>query len=386
MNSNVLQNIKVSQFDSNPLYRQVSNKMMELILNGDLKSNQRLPQTEELADILNVSRNTLLKSLNILMKENLIVRRPQKGTFVADLKLRNVDSSHGLYADTVIGIIEERHYTTEKELKNDTFYYQIYQGIKKEFQQNNVSMLILSDAAVNKLHGETKNFRIGIDGIIASGKFDSEIMEQLLNQNIKVVQVNYHNNDKKIDGVVFEQKAGGYKATKHLLSLGHENVCCIYTDLEGNYLERLAGYQKALKEYGKKELIKKINCDDYFQAGEEAVEQILTDSPQTTAFFVVNDLIAAGVVSGIRKRGLKVPEDISVVGFDDLLKNLPGDISLTTIREDPYEMGRVAAQRILSTLNGKVKKARKIILPLKLIIRETTASPRTILKLDKEVL
>jgi LacI family transcriptional regulator len=171
---------------------------------------------------------------------------------------------------------------------------------------------------------------------------------------------------------------GAYNATEFLIKLGHTRIGFITGSMDlGAAIDRLDGYKSALRVHHIPEDARLIYEGTFFQpdgyAGGSALLD-LTDPP--TAIFACNDVMAMGVMDAVRSRGLRVPEDISVLGFDDIPQAALVRPALTTVRQPLEQMGRLATQMLLDRLKNPEKKVDRIELPTELIVRGSTQAPR----------
>lgn len=170
---------------------------------------------------------------------------------------------------------------------------------------------------------------------------------------------------------------GGYEATRHLIALGHRRIGIItgWMDMVAAR-HRLDGYRAALADYN----IPYDEClvfeGDFLQSSGFHGANHLLDLPQPpTALFASNDVTAMGVLDAVRMRGLSVPDDISVVGFDDIPMAAISIPKLTTVSQPLTEMGKRAAQMLIDLIQKPEEKQSSIVLPTELVIRESTAQP-----------
>jgi len=166
-------------------------------------------------------------------------------------------------------------------------------------------------------------------------------------------------------------KGGAYQAVSHLTNLGHKRIAYIGGSFEFVFnQERFEGYLSALRdhnlEYGKELTMESISTQE---SGYEAMRKILKSSSIPTAVFAANDLDAIGAMKAIKKKGLKIPEDISLVGFDDIQLASYTEPSLTTIRQPIFKMGTTAISLLVQLIEGKEKEPLKVELPTQLVIR-----------------
>ena len=173
-------------------------------------------------------------------------------------------------------------------------------------------------------------------------------------------------------GFKIDNEHGAMLAVRHLLELGHRRIAFIAgpsNNPDAN--ERLAGYRRALEEANlpfEAKLV--VEGDLHESSGLLAINHLLENQQHFTAVFAVNDQTAYGVRLSLYRKGIRVPDDMSVIGFDDLPTSLYTTPPLTTIRQPLYEMGLAAATALLGIINDKA--ADISLPPLELVVRETT--------------
>lgn len=176
----------------------------------------------------------------------------------------------------------------------------------------------------------------------------------------------------QVRALALDQEAGGYLATRHLLSLGHRRIAHIagpadHTDAT----ERRAGYERALREAGLPLARELVVQSDFMESGGLLAMNRLLDSGQSfTAVFAANDQSAFGARMAMYRRGVRVPDDVSIVGVDDLPGAAYATPPMTTVRQPIYEIGLAAAHALLTLLGHPMP---EVDLPaLELVVRETT--------------
>jgi LacI family transcriptional regulator len=169
---------------------------------------------------------------------------------------------------------------------------------------------------------------------------------------------------------------GAYTATEYLIRLGHQRIGFITGSMDlGCAVDRLEGYRSALQTHHIPELPGLVYDGTFFQPdGYAGASAMLEGAIPPTAIFASNDVMAMGVMDAIRNRGLRIPDDISVVGFDNIPQSALVYPPLTTVQQPLEQMGRVAAQMLLGILNNPKKDISRIELPTELIIRGSTSS------------
>jgi LacI family transcriptional regulator len=175
-------------------------------------------------------------------------------------------------------------------------------------------------------------------------------------------------------------RAGAYAAAQHLLALGHQRIGFITGNLDvGASRDRLAGYQSALADYGLQLQPELIAEGDFLKPRAiVAARQLLASQPRPTAILASNDVSAFGVLEVARELGLRIPEDLSLVGFDDIPEAANVHPPLTTVRQPLEQMGRVAARMLLHAMREPNRVAERVELPTELLVRASTSIPKEV--------
>ncbi len=196
--------------------------------------------------------------------------------------------------------------------------------------------------------------------------------ELILSMKIPLVQMDLTAYKKPINAVISDHEKGGYMATRHLIALGHRKIAFITGPfaLEGCQ-SRLMGCKKAFEDYNipwNDELIYKGNYS--YASGLDGMDYL--SDKDFTAVFAFNDLMACGVYKGLEKYSLSIPEDISVIGYDDHFVSSILGVPLTTIRQPIYEMGKESARILIHSTEEEVSEPVISKFDLKLIVRDST--------------
>ncbi|HEX3048721.1 MAG TPA: LacI family DNA-binding transcriptional regulator [Bacillota bacterium] len=214
-----------------------------------------------------------------------------------------------------------------------------------------------------------------VDGLVIVG---SNIQEKhfpliLLGQEIPFTLIERNLPDPRINCIWLDNVYGAYLVVKYLVEKGHRKIAHITGNT--NYqvaLDRIEGYQNALKEVGipfSEELM--VPGNFISQGGYEAMKELLRRRPRCTAVFAASDSMAYAALQAISEAGLKVPDDIAVVGFDDLEFSGFTNPPLTTIRQPRYEMGQKSMEVLVEILRGDEENGQKICLTPELVIRKS---------------
>ncbi len=190
--------------------------------------------------------------------------------------------------------------------------------------------------------------------------------------------------DRKVEGaeapvLVTDIYQGAYLAIKHLIDLGHRRIGCMARFVDHLHsTERVRAFRTALQEAGievDESLI--VGCDSQMRGGYAGAQKILQLSPRPTAIFAYNDVMAIGALRAASEVGLRVPQDLSVVGFDDIAQAAFTCPALTTISQPKLELGCQGVELLLDILNQRITTtSHNSPLPVKLIVRESTQSIR----------
>jgi len=215
-----------------------------------------------------------------------------------------------------------------------------------------------------------------VDGIllISTGAFEDSIALLAAN-NTPVVMVDRSADLSGIDEIFTDNQAGGRLATEYLLNLGHERIGCItgpsfLTPSAKRVQGHLDAYAAAHLPHNSDWI---VTGDFQHSGGYDAACKLLALDPQPTAIFACNDLMAVGAISAVHQAGLHVPQDISVVGYDDIPLASYATPRLTTVAQPAREIGHLAVKRLLQRLTNPDLPPRHEKLPIKLIERDSCA-------------
>ena len=171
--------------------------------------------------------------------------------------------------------------------------------------------------------------------------------------------------------VLVDNFAGGYMAAKHLIEKGKNKIIHIAALNEWEMTkDRTSGYETAMKENNLEIFIKYSNLRP--QSGYDIMKEIIMQNSNINGVFAANDQIAIGAMKAIKEVGRSIPEDIAIVGFDNIFTSSLIETSLTTINVPKYEMGKLAAKLLIDLINGDKKEPEVIKLPVNLIVRQST--------------
>lgn len=362
----------------NPMYVQIADDMRRRVA-APHSAGSRMPTENELMAQYRVSRHTVRQALDQLVHENLLVRTPGKGTFVAEPPA----SVPYAAASQVVAVI--------LTYISDYIFPAIIRGMERRLQEESFSMLLFSTQ--NQFDMERRAFESALShqcrGIIfepAKSTMPSENMalfEKIYGQNLPVVMLHASPPGfPPFRKVLVDDQEGTYLVTKHLLTQGHTQVGGIFKVDDKQGLLRLKGFMHALQHAGlpfNPEWVHLYTTESKAVVAEQYARAVFDNSAaHPTAVVCYNDEIAVSLFKQTIPRGLAVPGDLSIVGFDDSLLALASQPELTTVRHPQEEMGRIAADELLAMIHGRIVPAsqRALTLTPQLIVRSSAQPPR----------
>ena len=210
-----------------------------------------------------------------------------------------------------------------------------------------------------------------LDGVVVSSMLMEDPIVQSLHETKKPFIVGGRPPKLDVNYLDVDNTTGGREATLHLLRLGHKRIATITgpQDMIAGY-DRFEGYRKALAERGvvfQPELVAESDFSE--SGGYAAMRRLLPHHP--TAIFVASDMMAEGAMRALRDAGMRVPQDVAVVGYDDMPKASRTTPPLTTIRQPTNRMGSLAVNSLIDIIQNPGSHKRHIVLPVELVIRES---------------
>lgn len=265
-------------------------------------------------------------------------------------------------------------YLKRGNFEENPFFWQLISGVEMGTKDQEFNVMLTrvdsdNDLSFVKMHN--------VDGLIVVGiNADSELYRSILDLKIPTVFMDSYLDQPGIYQIHNDDLLGGYLGTKHLVSQGHTRIMLVVGSLanRGVDYQRLLGYKKALAEAGlayDERLV--LENGGSMLGGYHAAQRIFSFPEKVTAAFVLSDIGAMGLIKGLTEMGKKVPEDISVVGYDDIFYTEYMIPSLTTIRQDIFKKGKMAAGLLLAQINGEPVLEQNILLPVELKVRASTA-------------
>lgn len=336
----------------------------------------RYPTIKDVAEKAGVSTATVLRVIHnngYVSKETRakVLEAIESVGYYFNMIARNLKKS----GTCVIGHVILGHY-------HNPFFARVAYGV--ESAANNVGYHVINAFSYGdpKREEEAVNLLISrrVDGIIFTTPIKEENIYKALKVGIPVVMVERPLDIPIGDCVLVDNFTGAYEAVKYLISMGHQRIGFIGTDPHSEVLinstvelERYEGYKKALFEYDKslKSELVKFSSNYTVEWGSILGEELLKNPGNVSAIFAASDILAVGVLQAIYQRNLRIPRDISVIGFDDSLAIYTSP-PLTTVAQPVEALGREAVEILLKRVTGEVNSVQeRILLDCELIVRNS---------------
>ncbi|HEX4679588.1 MAG TPA: LacI family DNA-binding transcriptional regulator [Gaiellaceae bacterium] len=262
---------------------------------------------------------------------------------------------------------------------DNQFYARLAAGIEQVLREADYQMMVLGDnsEAAEEVAGARTFLAMRAPGVIMT-PVGSDATELLRSRGIAVVEVDRRLADVPCDAVVIDNERGGREATMHLVGLGHRRIGLLGVETDWTSdAGRLSGYRTALRNAGitfDKRLMVRIPL--HSPDTEMRIEALL-DEGAPTAIFAANNTLAEQVWHVLRRRGLRIPGDVSLVGFDDVPWMGMVDPAITVVEQPTLELGRRAALLLLRRLDGPTLEPAVEILQPRLVVRGSTGPARS---------
>ena len=260
----------------------------------------------------------------------------------------------------------------------DPYFPNLIQGITQASNQRNLTLALF---LFHSMQEETRTIQsilnnTLLDGlIITADRKEYSLVPQIAKQELPFIVVGRPESTEGITYVNTDNIAGGYLATEHLLRLGRRRIAIISADLNTAGDDRYTGYRDALRDHNVSFDTSLVARGDFsLESGYSAMQQLLPEHPD--AVFAVSDNMGLGAQRAIRDAGLSIPQDIAIVGYDDLVPALQAEPQLTTIRQPVEQMGLTAVE-LLSDYASSTVAPKSIIFPVELIIRASCGAEQS---------
>ena len=356
-------------------YLKVQETIRQRILSGEWAVGAQLPSERELEQELGISRLTVSKGLSHLVAEGLLARRRGQGTFVAD-------SNHQIRTREVgVRFISPMPFSGNYDIPRPGVMEGLYESLSKHGFQTGVEFFRTADEQVALLGRHEGLQRGGLVVWLEPGAAIMGAIKRLRQNKVPFVLVDAYMDGQDMDFAVTDNVAGGRLMVDHLVSQGHRQVAYISRPTDRtSMLDRQTGFIQGLVAhhlpFTSEHLITLGHPGD--AAAHDlpaALDAVLALRPRPTAIAFSNDDLALDTVERCRARGLRIPQDVSIVGYDNTDRCTYGDVPLTSVRQDFFGMGRAAGDVLCERLTGKAgSRPIQLFLKPQLVARASVAA------------
>lgn len=293
--------------------------------------------------------------------------------YVPDFSARSLVSKRS----RMIGVIIPQTESHQQFLLENPFYSELVSGIEHRLREKGYYMML---CGVDK---ETTYLDVlvnwNLDALILLGIYEEGLYDQLKEVKVPVLLMDSYIEDDYFYHLRIDDELGGYLATKHLIDKGHRDIAIVSGELKSGGVtdKRVLGCKRALHEAGLTYRPERLYEGSVsYQWGVEAARRI-ADAPEVTAVFCNADMIAAGMLSGLQERGVVVPEQLSVIGFDNLFISEMTFPALTTVDQNIFQKGEKAAQTALEIIDREGSTVERVqLMPISIIERKSVRTIR----------
>ncbi len=375
----VFESLSIQPGQETTFANQLKQQITWLIANGKLKAGDQLPPVQVLADQLGINLHTVRHAYQKLAADGLVESRQGRGTHVMPFDPVRLAQVAGSIRSHTIGVIVPSW--------TNPFYHALLQGIEEvaEAEQALLFLCNTHDDPNAALRDFARLAAKQVDGILIAAY---DICHHL--------QPSIHKESQLTDGgnlpfvtvdwpgcsgysVLIDLKMAGYLATRHLVEHGHRRVGLITSAQDAENVTPVnSGYEQALKESGitvDPTLVARAPGFDMI-SGAEGARKLLAQKEPPTAIFAIADMLALGAMQAIKQAGLRIPDEIALVGFNDIPTAALVEPALTTVAAPAVQLGREAMKMLQILIAGERPPQRQLTLPTSLILRESCGCSR----------
>lgn len=360
-------------------YSIVKDSIKTKILDGTYQPNQKISSESELMKQFGVSRHTVRLAVGDLVTEGWLYTEQGSGTFCADRSETEIQTNS----------INSKNIAIVTTYISDYIFPSIIRGAEMYLSKHGYHVSLFS---TNNDHKKEKDIlekilRQNFDGVIveptksAIANPNIRYYLNLEKQNIPYIMINAYYDELEPLSITMDDEKGAYLQTEHLIKLGHRNISGFFKNDDNQGVKRMKGYLQAHRKYDitiKPSNLITYTTDEKTTKPMEELNRLLSlnEEERPSAIVCYNDEIALMLLEVIRQKKLLVPNDISLVGFDDSFLADVSEVKLTTIQHPLSEMGKTAAEMILEMIKGQqeeqAEKIESVIFNPELIIRNST--------------
>lgn len=275
---------------------------------------------------------------------------------------------------------------------SNPFYSAVVAGVEEVAREYGYHVVLCNSSHNEELEKEYIHtmFEMQVEGLIISSiSSEQKVLKRCISNGLKVVAIDQDLGELPINQIQFDYRRGGYLATKHLIDKGHRKIAYVTAPLDRPSRKQIySGYKDALSEFGceykeswvqisKPQEMKTSGTALEYKNGKQLAGQLLELDEKPTAIFACNDMTALGIINELTQRDVRVPDDISVIGFDNIEFGEMISPSLTTIDQPKDEMGRIACKMLLEWMTDDRTSMGDMVLKPKIIERKSVTFLKT---------
>ena len=344
-------------------YQLIIDYVTERIISGEYTANMRIPSENEFAQMLDVSSITIRKALSDLVNDGLIYRLKGKGSFVADLR-KKPDAQANMLLAFLIAAVNI----------HDSSVMKLIRGMQKKCSEAGYALIV--ENLLNHVNHEREAIDRLIENRVAGFivypdlPANSDALRYLGSQNVPFVVIDRYPKGQPVNFVGCNNHDGTLASTQHLLDLGHKKIGFLAHAITlSSEKERYDGYLDAMQA-ANVPVIRDLSFTEETADWERIAG--LVRSKSLTALVCVNDLRAYQLIDHLSSLGIRVPDEVSVVGFDNADFATHAKVPFTTVRQPFHDIGYAGAQLLLDILKDPRLQNTRILLGTELVIRNST--------------
>ncbi|BBI31724.1 GntR family transcriptional regulator [Cohnella abietis] len=355
-----------------PKYLQLKEEILSWLASGRYRPGDKLPSENELAEQYSLSRQTVRQSIGELVQEGWIAREQGKGTFVSKQSAERRNAS----GNRTVGVI-----TTSI---SDYIFPSIVRGVESALKDKGYRLLLSSTDNRKERERESLEMMLShsVCGLIveptksAEGNPNFDNYLAIEDHGIPMLMINETYSDLDCQSVRVDDDAGGLMAANYMLELGHRQLAGFFKTDDYQGVRRMKGFIRACREHNlasEESTIVRYSTEDKGERPQAMLRELLQSDTPPTAIVCYNDQLAVSLLDTIRELGLRVPEDLSIIGYDDSFLATATETKLTTIEHPKSALGERAANLLIMQLEkGQAPTSKESLYPPKLIIRQST--------------
>jgi GntR family transcriptional regulator of arabinose operon len=347
---------------SGPKYFQLKEYLKDLINRGEINPGDQMPSENVLAKQFSMSRHTVRQALGAMENEGLIYREQGRGTFCSTRSKTNGRTiavvttyiSEYIFPSVIRGI--------EEVLSAAGYTLMLANTWNDKNKEAQVFENLLNQDIAGFIIEPTKSARENIN---------AKYFQEIERRRIPYLMINAMYPELDPAYIVMDDEKGGYMATQYLLQLGHREIAGIFKSDDMQGVKRQAGFISALNAYNiavRPEFLGNYETEQQKSYPYQFAKGLLQRANGPSAIVCYNDQIAIRILEAVREEGIKIPDQLSIISYDDSSLAVASEVKLTTIKHPKAEMGRQAARLIIDMLEGRMDKPRLVYQP-ELIIR-----------------